>query len=90
MKSPTSAPRSPGNPGGAFDLTLTTGSFAVQTLWSNAANACVQTGTVKDSIKITSPGTQTSNVGATVNLPIVGTSTAGNPLAWTETGLRPA
>jgi hypothetical protein len=72
-----------------FDLTLSTSTtpFAVSTLWSNAANACVQTGAVKDSIKITSPGTQTSNVGAIVNLPIVGASTAGNPLAWTETGL---
>jgi hypothetical protein len=72
-----------------FDLTLSTSTtpFAVSTLWSNAANACVQTGAIKDSIKITSPGTQTSNVGAIVNLPIVGASTAGNPLAWTETGL---
>ncbi len=46
-----------------------------------------QTGAVKDSIKITSPGNQTNNVGDTVNLPIVGISTAGNPLAWSETGL---
>ena len=76
-----------GQPG--FDLTLSTSTtpFAVSTLWSNAANACVQTGAIKDSIKITSPGDQTSNVGATVNLPIVGTSTAGNPLAWKQTGL---
>ena len=58
-----------------------------RTLWSNAAGGCVQTGAVKDSIKITSPGNQTSNVGATVNLPIVGISSAGNPLAWSETGL---
>jgi hypothetical protein len=72
-----------------FDLTLSTSvtSFAVPTLWSNAANGCVQTGAIKDSIKITSPGTQTNNVGDTVNLPIVGTSTAGNPLAWSQTGL---
>jgi Ricin-type beta-trefoil lectin domain/Putative Ig domain len=74
-----------------FDLTLsTTGGtlpFAVQTQWSNAANACVQTGAVKDSIKITSPGTQMSNVGANVNLPIQGSSTAGNPLTWSASGL---
>ncbi len=74
-----------------FDLTLsTTGGtlpFAVQQQWSNAANACVPTGAIKDTIKITSPGNQTNNVGDTVNLAIVGSSTAGNPLAWTQTGL---
>ncbi len=72
-----------------FDLTLTPapGSFAVQTLWSNAARGCVMTGAVKDSIKITSPGTQTNKVGDHVNLPIAGSSTAGNPLAWSQTGL---
>jgi Ricin-type beta-trefoil lectin domain/Putative Ig domain len=72
-----------------FNLTLTPapGQFAVQTQWSNAANACVQTGAIKDTIKITSPGSRTNNVGDTVNLPIVGTSTAGNPLAWSATGL---
>jgi hypothetical protein len=72
-----------------FDLTLATSTtpFAVPELWSNAAGGCVQTGAIQDSIKITSPGNQTSNVGANVSLPIVGTSSAGNPLAWTETGL---
>jgi hypothetical protein len=76
-----------GQPG--FDLTLSTSAtpFAVPTLWSNAANGCVQTGAVKDSIKITSPGSQTNNVGDTVNLPIAGISSAGNPLAWSQTGL---
>jgi len=72
-----------------FDLTLSTSTtpFAVQTQWSNAANACVQTGAIKDSIKITSPGGQTNNVGDNVSLPIVGISSAGNPLAWSQTGL---
>ena len=74
-----------GTPG--FDLTLAAGPFAVPTLWSNAASGCVQTGAIKDTIKITSPGAQTNNVGDTVNLPIVGTSSAGNPLAWSQTGL---
>ena len=70
-----------------FNLTLSTGTFAMEDLWSNAAGGCAATSAVKDTIKITSPGTQMGNVGATVNLPIVGTSTAGNPLAWTQTGL---
>jgi serine protease len=81
----------PGSPGGAFDLTLSppsgSQSFAVEDLWSNAAGGCVATGAVRDSIKITSPGTQTSTVGATVNLPIQGSSAAGNPLTWSATGL---
>ncbi len=55
--------------------------FAVPELWSNAAGGCVQTGAIQDSIKITSPGNQSTNAGAAVNLPIVGTSSAGNPLA---------
>jgi hypothetical protein len=74
-----------------FDLTLSTSGgtlpFAVQQQWSNAANACVQTGAIKDTIKITNPGSQTSSVNTSVNLAIVGTSTAGNPLAWSATGL---
>ena len=70
-----------------FDLTLATGSFAVPELWSNAAGGCVPTGAIQDSVKITSPGTQTSHVGASVNLPIAGSSTAGNPLTWSATGL---
>jgi hypothetical protein len=79
----------PGSPGGAFNLTLSTSTspFAMEDLWSNAAGGCVPTGAIQDSIKITSPGTQTSNVGASVNLPIVGTSAAGNPLAWSAAGL---
>jgi hypothetical protein len=77
----------PGSPGGAFDLTLATGTFAMEDLWSNAAGGCVATGGVKDSVEITSPGTQTSNVGAHVSLPIQGSSTAGNPLTWSAAGL---
>ena len=79
----------PGSPGGAFNLTLSTatGTFAMEDLWSNAAGGCVPTGAIQDSIKITSPGTQTSNVGATVNLAIQGVSTAGNPLTWSALGL---
>jgi hypothetical protein len=77
----------PGSPGGAFNLTLATGTFAMEDLWSNAAGGCVATGAIKDSIKITSPGSQASTVGATVSLAIQGSSTAGNPLAWSATGL---
>jgi hypothetical protein len=72
-----------------FNLTLipAPGQFAVQQQWSNAANACVATGAIKDTIKIASPGSRTNNVGDNVNVPIVGSSTAGNPLSWSATGL---
>ena len=86
---PTNGSEIPGKCSTDFNLTLTPapGQFAVQQQWSNAANACVPTGAIKDTIKITSPGSQTNNVGDNVNLPIVGSSTAGNPLAWSQTGL---
>jgi hypothetical protein len=77
----------PGSPDGAFDLPLSTGSFAVEDLWSNAGGGCVPSGAVQDSIKITSPGTQISTIGANINLPIAGSSTAGNPLSWSAAPL---
>jgi hypothetical protein len=81
-----------GSPGGPFDLTLEAGSFAVASLWSNAsfssgANGCVETGAIKDSVSITSPGSLSSPVGVSVNQPIAGRSAAGNPLTWSANGL---
>jgi hypothetical protein len=81
-----------GSPGGAFNLTLSTGTFAVESLWSNASfnggqNGCVATGAIGDSVSITSPGTRSSPVGVSVNLPIQGASAAGNPLTWSAIGL---
>jgi Ricin-type beta-trefoil lectin domain/Putative Ig domain len=81
-----------GSPGGAFNLTLSTGTFAVESLWSNAsfnsgAIGCVATGAIQDSVSITSPGSQSSPVGASVNLAIQGASAAGNPLTWSQIGL---
>ena len=83
-----------GSPGGPFDLGLETGSFAVESLWSNAsfsggANGCVQTQTVatQDSVSITSPGTLSSPVKVSLSQPIQGSSAAGNPLTWSAIGL---
>jgi hypothetical protein len=81
-----------GSAGGPFNLTLATGTFAVRSLWSNAsfnsgAIGCVATGAIHDSVSITSPGSQTSSVGASVNLAIQGASAAGNPLTWSAPGL---
>jgi hypothetical protein len=83
---------STGSPGGPFDLGLESGSFAVESLWSNAsfsggANGCVETGAIQDSVSITSPGTLSSPVGVSINQPIQGASAAGNPLTWKAIGL---
>jgi hypothetical protein len=82
----------PGSPGGAFNLPLAGGPFAVQALWSNAAlsggqNGCQTTGSIQDSVSITSPGTLSSPVGVSINQPIHGASAAGNPLTWKAVGL---
>ena len=64
----------------------------MESLWSNAsfnggAIGCVATGAIQDSVSITSPGSQSSPVGVSVNQPIQGASAAGNPLTWSAIGL---
>jgi Ricin-type beta-trefoil lectin domain/Putative Ig domain len=73
--------------GTAEDVTLSTGPFAMQSLWSNAAGGCVMTGAVQDKVTITSPRTQSSTVGAAVSLQVQGSSSAGNALTWNAIGL---
>ena len=68
-------------------MTLSTGTFAMQPLWSNAAGGCVMTGALQDQVTITSPGTQTSTIGKAVSLQVHGSSSAGNPLTWNAIGL---
>jgi Ricin-type beta-trefoil lectin domain/Putative Ig domain len=73
------------------DLSLSTPSgpesFAVQSLWSNAAGGCVLTGAVQDKVTITSPGTQSGAEGKAVSLQVHGSSSAGNALTWSATDL---
>src|SRR5262249_43058296 len=78
--------------GGPFNLTLSTGTFAVESLWTHASLnrgriGCVAPGAIQDSVSIGSPGAQTSPVGVSVNLPVQGSSAAGNPLTWSAIGL---
>ena len=65
------------------DVALSTGSFAMQSLWSNDASACV----MSDTVTITSPGSQSTPVGSSVSLQLVGSSSAGYPLTWSQVGL---
>jgi 3D (Asp-Asp-Asp) domain-containing protein len=67
------------------DVTLSTGTFAMQSLWSNFAGACV----LSDTVTFTSPGSQSSASGSSVSLQLQGRSTAGYPVTWSEVGLPP-
>ena len=71
----------------AFNLTLSTGPFAMTSLWSNAAGGCAATGAIQDSVSITSPGSLSSPAGVSINRQIQGASAAGNPLTWGAIGL---
>jgi serine protease len=80
-----------GQPWGGNDpfgnVTLSTGKFAMQSLWSNTANGCVMTGPVQDTVSVTSPGNQTGQTGGAVSLQAGGSSSGGHPLTWSATGL---
>lgn len=74
------------------DVTLSTGSFAMQPLWSNSANggsgACVMSslpGT--DTVTVAPPGSQSTYQRSRLSLQMIGTSSAGYKLTWTSKGL---
>jgi len=80
------------NGGTSTDLTLATGSFAVQPIWSNDGGACLTSHAIDTAnvITVTPPANQTS----TLNSPITGTPTAtasdsgsGQTLAFSASGL---
>ena len=71
-------------------VTLSTGTFGMQSLWSNAADACVMssgTTTGPDTVTVTSPGNQVTYVGGRLKLAMHGSSSAGKALTWSATGL---
>jgi hypothetical protein len=78
------------------NVALSTGSFAMQPLWSNSANntngSCVMPiggGGGGDVVAIASPGNQADYNGTALSLDVAGTSSDGYPLTWTATGLPP-
>jgi serine protease len=83
----------PGTSGGAFNLALSTGTFAVQTTWANdgagGAGACEGSHPVIDTPIVQSPGNQAGPAGVPVSLQLSGSSPGGYPLSWTATGLPP-
>lgn len=70
------------------NVALSTGSFAMQSLWSNSASACVMSASGgQDTVTVTSPGNQSTYAGGRLNLQVKGSSSAGLPLTWGATGL---
>jgi Ricin-type beta-trefoil lectin domain/Putative Ig domain len=66
------------------DVTLGTGRFAMQPLWSNAAGRCVLT---TDRVTVTSPGNQSGVIAAGVSLQVHASSSARLSLSYRATGL---
>jgi hypothetical protein len=89
----------PGTSGGSFDLTTSTGTFAVQTTWandgSNNSGSCEGShpivsngGGGGNTVTVTNPGSQTGTVGTAASLQISATDSAsGQTLTYTASGL---
>ncbi len=85
----------PGTAGGSFDLTLATGTFAMQTTYSNDGSACDAShaivsngGSTGNTVTVTSPGNQSTTAGTAVSLQISATDSAsGQTLSYTASGL---
>ncbi len=74
-----------GLPDPAADVTLSTGTFAMQSLWSNAAGGCVMAS--GPSLTISSPGTQTSTLGVNVDLSMSASGGGTSTLSFAAVGL---
>jgi putative Ig domain-containing protein len=84
--------------GASQDISLTTGSFAVQSTWANdfngGAGGCevthpiITNGGAANTVTVTNPGNQTSTVGTSVSLQIQASDSAsGQTLTYSATGL---
>lgn len=87
----------PGTDGGAFDVTTSKGTFAMQTTWANdgagGAGSCEARHAVvptagQSTLTITTPGGQSSLIGSAVSLQLHATgSSAGQTVTYSATGL---
>ena len=59
----------------------------MQSLWSNAAGACVMSAPGAGTVSVTNPGRQSGTVGNRVSLQMRGSSSGGSSLTWTASGL---
>jgi serine protease len=83
----------PGNSGGAANVALSTGSFAMQSTWSNDTNTCaishpVVTGSSANTVTVTNPGAQTGTAGTATGLQVQTSDSATNAtISYSATGL---
>ena len=72
----------------SHDVTLSTGIYAMQPLWSNGAGGCVMPiGGTSDQVQVANPGNQSTYRASALRLTVGGTSSKGHPLTWSATGL---
>jgi Putative Ig domain/Ricin-type beta-trefoil lectin domain len=70
------------------DVKLSTGTYAMQPLWSNKVGGCVMhIGGASDAVSVTNPGNQSTYQNSVLNLTVSGVSTKKHPLTWSATGL---
>jgi serine protease len=73
------------------DVSLSTGSFAMQPLWSNSAyminpvNGCVMS--TQGTVTVTNPGNQSTYQNSRLSLQVTGTSSGNYALTWSAAGL---
>jgi Putative Ig domain/Ricin-type beta-trefoil lectin domain len=72
----------------SHDVTLSTGTYAMQPLWSNNTGGCVMhIGGATDTVAVTNPGNQSTYQNSTLSLTVGGTSSKKHTLTWSATGL---
>ncbi|MEY9929699.1 hypothetical protein ABH926_004339 [Catenulispora sp. GP43] len=78
-----------GTNGGLFNLQLATGSFPVQTTWSNNDHLCMGSDPVYTNkpLLLSTPCDQTARPGSPVLLPVIATDTASSPITYRASGL---
>jgi serine protease len=67
------------------NITLSTGKFAMQSLWNNATRSCRMSG--KLALRVTSLGNQAATIGKAVSLRVSAATTPAAPLTYKAAGL---
>jgi hypothetical protein len=88
---------SPSSPGGAGTIAMSTGIFAMQSIWSNDTNSCTLTHPVVggssgggDTVTVNNPGNQLGYLRTAVSLQMSATDSAsGQTFTWSASGLPP-
>ncbi|MGW3045490.1 Ig domain-containing protein [Kitasatospora sp. NPDC001159] len=80
-----------GTSGGMFNLRLSTGTFPVQTTWSNYDHACVGTDPLftNPALLLTKPCDQTAPPGRPVDTQLLVSDTASRTISYSAKGLQP-